>query len=190
MTALVTVRRFPRGLGAMPLRRKRGVGDSSLNPWVVGFEEGSPGLSTLINYATGQLSQAQLAELEAQNNSAIEQAATNPTTGQINQSLAQSEELQSSYEMPAAANVSNVSTGSYLANVADSLTGNYTQPVGYPGTTPALGSASANPVQTFGQFVGTLFGQSPDGTWSFPWGTAALVAALALGGYLIYENVI
>lgn len=207
MNATITIRKFPRGMGAMPLtriarRRARGVGDGTntvlgtigdelvgIDP-ITGALSPTAGIDQIYNMATGSLDTAQQSEIAYQNAQALQQAATSPTTGQVNDSLYQSELLQMLGETPTASDVSNVSTGSYLANAVDAASGNYTQPLGYPGTTPALGSTAANPVQTVGQFLGTVFGENADGTWSFPWGTAALIAALALGGYLIYENLI
>lgn len=193
MSSLITIRKFPRGMGAMPLgriarRRLRGVGQSDA---AAALELMIPGLSTLVNETTGQESSLDLIGQEGAGNAAIVQAATNPTTGQTNQSLVQSEQQQLSYEMPLASDVSNLSTGSWPANLLDSATGNYTLPVGYPGTTPPLGSPNPNPVQTFDQFFLNLFGGgSNDPTSSFPWGTVILAGVLIVGGIIVVKDVL
>ena len=96
------------------------------------------------NSVTGTLDSNQLAQIQAANVAANTQAATNPATGQVNQPLLDQANTESAGGVAGAANVTNLSTGSWLANLADQLQGTYTGALGLPGTTPALGTPVAS----------------------------------------------
>lgn len=127
------------------------------------------GSSLLQNATTGTLSSAQLQYLldtEVANNA---QAATDPATGQIDQSLLDAANADATSGLVPSATVSNVSTGSWLANLADQLQGAYTGSLGLPGGTPALGTAT------------TLVSGGIDWT--------SILETLAIGGGLIFGGI-
>jgi hypothetical protein len=128
------------------------------------------------NISTGTLSPAQLQVIAAQNAANNLQAATDPNTGQVNQALLAQANADAAAGVAPAADVSNLSTGSWLANLSDQLQGTYTGALGLPGFTPALGTPVAPP--------------SGGGTdWGSILGTVALLAALGIGGYLVFKAV-
>ena len=149
MTAAIPIpRRFPR-LRLIVVPQKRGMGQDALaeltpQPGVSMFF-GPLGMipqvwGTAVNAATGTLSAGQLADLQAQQHLENQQAATNPVTGEVNQALLTQANEESDAEMAAAANVSNLSTGSWLANLSDQIQGQYTGRLGIIGFTPPLGT--------------------------------------------------
>ena len=140
MTVLVPIRRgFPRSGVVVTLPRRRGMGDTvnDLVDWIFGA-----GTSQNIN--TGTLSASQLAAINAANAAAQKQAATNQLTGQVNQSLLSWDVAAGPGEVGTAANVTNLSTGSWLANFTDMLQGTFTGKLGLPGFTPPLGTPVAS----------------------------------------------
>jgi len=179
MTLAVPIRRgFPRA--ALIVLPRRGVGQGTAYaanaPLYSDLAPGNVLSSLWTNITTGSLSPAQLAAQGAATNAANKQAATSPTTGVVNQALQDQANAQAAAEIPAAANVSNISTGSWLANFTDMLQGTYTGALGLPGSTPPLGT----PV--------------PSGGSGFDWAsiaeTVAIYGGIGLGAYLLLKKLL
>jgi hypothetical protein len=171
MTIQVPIRRgFPRA-NVVVIQRRRGMGDTldSFVDWVLW-----PGASQNIN--TGTLSNSQLGIINAANAAALKQAATNPVTGEVNQALLNQDLAAGPAETQAAANVTNISTGSWFANVNDMLQGTYTGALGLPGFTPPLGT----PVPSAG----------PGIDWTSLLETAALYGGGGLLAYLLLKRLL
>ena len=180
--AMVTSRRsFPRPLA----RRRRGIGQDVVADYgnylgsevgaIVGIDPvtGNYTFAALPNLITdsltGSLSSNQLMQLQAANAAANLQAATNPITGQVNQSLLNQADTESAAGVGPAANVTGVNTGSWFANLADKLSGNYSGNLGLPGLTPSLGTPVGG-------------GGTPPGT---PIDWTSILEMLAIGGIVI-----
>ena len=180
MAALKTVRVFPyaglrRTVKKVAIRSKgKGLG-IDFTTELANEASYLPGAASsfLQNATTGTLSSDQvqyLLDTEVANNA---QAATNPVTGQVNQVLLNSANADAVSGVAPAATVSNVSSGSWLANLVDSLQGTYNGTLGLPGTTPPLGTATT-PV-------------SGGTDWTSILETVAIVAAAAYGIYLLVD---
>ena len=143
---------FPRGTrvtrsaGLSGLRRQRGMG--ATNP-VTDANITSSWSDFVYNMLTGFASPSQIQQIQMNDALANQQAATNPITGQINTDLLSQADAQSMAGAAPAANVSNLSTGSWLANAWDqTVPGTYTGALGIPGFTPALGTPVAPAANT------------------------------------------
>ena len=182
---------FYRPAGMSGPRRRRGVGDSSTNAIeaygsllvaplgrdpVTGNFSFMAWPNAIYDAATGMIDSNQQAQILTADQVANLQAATNPITGAVNQQLLDTSNAQAAAGIGPASNVSNISTGSWLANVADSIQGTFTGAVGLPGSTPDLGTA-----------VEPLPGGGTD--WTSIIETLAISAAILVGGYLVIKNI-
>lgn len=174
MTVLIPTRRgFPRAPVVL-IPRRRGLGDT----WLIDDAiDAIFGQGTAYNLNTGALAPTQLVAQQTADNAANLQAATNPITGQVNKNLLATANAKTAQETAQASNVSNISTGSWWANANDKLQGTYNPNLGWPGSTPPLGTTVPSPTPS-----------SPT-DWMSILKTAAIVGGLSLGAYLVIQLV-
>jgi hypothetical protein len=123
------------------------------------------------NISTGTLSPAQLQYLTDQAALNNVQAATDPTTGEVNETLLAQSNANLASLVAQGANVSSQSTGSVLADLADTAQGTG------PGLLASLG---INPSST---------GGLPTINWSSILQTLLIFGAIGLGGYFLIKAV-
>ena len=164
-TVILKTRRSPRPLAG------RGMGNfaSELNT-ELNYLPSFPS-SLYQNLTTGTLSAAQLQVIVSNGDHDNLIAATDPNTGLVNVALLNQENAQLAAEVASAANVSGQSTGSVIADLADTAQGTG------PGFWASLG-------------IGSSSGSSglPTINWTSLLQTLAIIAALGLGGYFIVKK--
>jgi hypothetical protein len=176
MNVLVPIpKSFPRSRPIMVLR-KRGIGQASSTLTTLGFP--FLGLLTSPEATSGTLSPSGVQSQLAATHAANVQAATDPNTGVVNQAQVAQADALAAQEIPAAANVSNISTGSWWANLVDMFQGTYTGALGWPGSTPPLGTPVAPASPTGGI------------DWTSILETVALYGGIGLGAYLLIKVII